>query len=79
MAFHLTINYRGAPVIYEVIVQENNVYQLHLHSKNNAGDEYIPEKIIIRQKGKIWISDMDNYDELIDALTHEIIQFGSQT
>ncbi|MGN6400329.1 MAG: hypothetical protein ACTHMD_07745 [Flavisolibacter sp.] len=79
MAFQITIQHHNTSLIYDVTIQENNVYQLRLNSKGDTTDEeYIPEKIIIRRKGKIWISDMDNYDELLSSLTNEIIQFDSK-
>ncbi|HVK98153.1 MAG TPA: hypothetical protein VM368_10050, partial [Flavisolibacter sp.] len=66
-------------VVYDVVMQEDNIYQLRLHNSQNSFDsEYIPEKIVIRKKGKIWISDMDNYDELINALTGEISTFSEK-
>ena len=80
MAIQLTIQYRSKPLTFDVTTQDNSVYLLRLQSKGEASNnEYIPEKIVIRRKRKTWISDMDNYDELINALTNEIIQFNSQT
>ena len=32
---------------------------------------------LIRKKGKIWISDLENYNELIAKLTTEISNFNS--
>ncbi|HEX2607835.1 MAG TPA: hypothetical protein VHK91_10665 [Flavisolibacter sp.] len=79
MALQISIQYKGQPLTYEVTVQEDKIYQLRLTGgRNSAEGIYIPEKIIIRRKGKIWISDMDNYDELIEQLTREIIQFDPE-
>jgi hypothetical protein len=79
MGVQIAIQYRNLPVTYDVTIQEGKVYQLRLCSGNHdANGEYIPEKIVIRRKGKIWISDMDNYDELITCLTKEIIQFDPE-
>ncbi len=81
MAFQILVHYRNNPVTYNVSKQEDNVYHLRLqeNGEQNASqknEDYIPRKIVIRKKGKIWISDMDNYDELIDKLTAEITSFS---
>jgi hypothetical protein len=61
-------------------MQEDGVYNLKLQENvQEKHQEYIPDKIIIRKKGKIWISDMDNYDELVQALTDEIIKHTVNT
>ena len=77
MALQLSVRYQDLPVTYNVEMQEDNIYHLKLNdaTQNHVGGHYIPEKIVIRKKGMIWISDMDNYDELIDALTKEITNF----
>jgi hypothetical protein len=76
MGIQIAIQYRDEPVTYDVTWQEDQIYQLRLNGENHRSNgEYIPEKIIIRRKGKIWISDMDNYDELVKSLTEEIIQY----
>jgi hypothetical protein len=77
MALQLSVHYQNLPVTYNVVMQEDNIYHLKLNdnTRNHINGNYIPEKIVIRKKGKIWISDMDNYDELIDALTREITSF----
>jgi hypothetical protein len=59
-------------------VPEEDIYQLRL-SQQEKGNEYIPERINIRKKGKIWISDIENHDELINALTAEIVKFNSNS
>jgi hypothetical protein len=82
MALQINVDYRNQPVSYHVIMQEEHVYHLRLNGDsytNSKETEYIPEKIVIRRKGKIWVSDMDNYDELINALTEEIDQFHTKT
>lgn len=79
MGIQIAIQYRNLPVRYDVTIQEGKVYQLRLCSGNrDARGEYIPEKIVIRRKGKIWVSDMDNYEELIETLTREINQFDPE-
>jgi hypothetical protein len=76
MAFQLNIEYRNRPVSYDVTAQEESVYLLRLISNGmDKNGDYIPEKIVIRKKGKIWISDMDNNSELANSLIKEIIQF----
>ena len=70
------VQYKDAPLVYDVTRQEDEVYHLRLHNqKDNNGDAYVPEKIIIRRKGKIWISDLEDYQELVSSLTAEITQF----
>ncbi len=77
MALKIMVQYKDAPVVYDVTKQEDNVYHLRLYNQqNNSGDGYVPEKMIIRKKGKIWISDLENYHELVNSLTAEITQFG---
>lgn len=78
MALQLSVRYQDLPVTYNVVMQEDNIYHLKLNdtTQNHVNGNYIPEKIVIRKKGKIWISDMDNYDELINALTKEITAFS---
>ena len=69
------------PVSYQVVMQEDNVYHLRLseNQDNHIDGNYLPEKIVIRKKGMIWISDLDGYEELVDALTREIATFNSET
>lgn len=76
MALQITIRHRGQNVTYDVTIQEEQVYTLCRKSKqtNNSG-EHIPEKLLIRRKGKIWISDLEDHRELVDALITEINQF----
>jgi hypothetical protein len=79
MALKVMVQYKDVPVIYDVTKQEDDVYQLRLHDqKNNSGDGYLPEKMVIRRKGKIWISDLEDHRELVDSLTAEICQFKAQ-
>lgn len=79
MALKVMVQYKDAPLIYDVTKQEDDVYQLRLHNqKNNNGDDYVPEKMIIRKKGTIWISDLEDHRELVDSLTAEICQFKTE-
>ncbi|HEU4470980.1 MAG TPA: hypothetical protein VFR58_07855 [Flavisolibacter sp.] len=80
MALQIQVQYHGLPLVYSVYRQEEDVYHLHLkESTNYTGKEYIPQKIVIRKKGMIWISDQDNYDELVNKLTSELTGFNTQT
>lgn len=73
------VNYKDVPVVYDVTRQEENIYQLRLHDQpDNSGEGYIPQKMIIRKKGKIWISDLEDYPELVSSLTAEITQFKTE-
>ena len=77
MALQILVNYKDCPVTYNVVMQDDDIYHLRLSgNERRTNGEYIPEKIIIRKKGKIWISDLDNYNELVNALTEEIIRFN---
>ena len=59
-------------------IQEVDVFKLCRKSEQkNRNGEYIPDKILIRKKGKIWISDQDNRQELVQALTDQIQQFNT--
>ena len=76
MALKIMVQYKDLPVVYDVTKQEDDVYHLRLHGqKDNNGESYIPEKMIIRKKGKIWISDLEDHRELVSSLTAEITQF----
>lgn len=73
------VQYRDLPLIYDVTRQEEDVYQLRLQDRqDNSGDDYIPEKMIIRRKGKIWISDLEDHRDLVTSLTAEITQFRTE-
>lgn len=76
MALKVMVQYKDAPVVYDVTRQEDDIYHLRLHDQpDNSGEGYIPQKMIIRRKGKIWISDLEDYQELVSSLTAEITQF----
>jgi hypothetical protein len=79
MALKVMVQYKDVPVIYDVTKQEGDVYHLRLQGQeNNNGDGYVPEKMIIRRKGKIWISDLEDHRELVNSLTAEICQFKTE-
>jgi hypothetical protein len=71
MALQISILYQERPLTYDVSVQEEEVYLLRLNQGQKNGD-YVPEKLFIRKKGKIWVSDLENYPELVDSLAREI-------
>lgn len=76
MALKIMVHYKDSPLVYDVTRQEDEIYLLRLFGQEgNSGDNYVPEKLIIRRKGKIWISDCENYQELVSSLTAEITQF----
>lgn len=78
MPLQLSIDYQNTHVVYDVITQEDQVYQLHLIGNNHPNGEYLPQKIILRKKGNIWVSDMDNNSELFKALTAEVIKISGE-
>jgi hypothetical protein len=77
MAIQILIQYKNHPVAFNVKTQEKDIYHLCRNAdQNHINGEYIPGKIIIRRKGKIWVSDIDTCPELIGALTTEVIKFN---
>ena len=79
MGLQIVVQYQNEPVRYEVMTQENEVFHLRLHQDEvKKGEDYLPEKIIIRRKGKIWVSDTETYRELVQKLTKEISRFNSE-
>ncbi|HWJ29683.1 MAG TPA: hypothetical protein VNS32_24310 [Flavisolibacter sp.] len=78
MGLQILVQYRETPVIFNVSIPEEDVYQLRLFQQIEQG-AYIPEKITIRKKGKIWISDIEDHGELINALTAEIVKFNANS
>jgi len=78
MGLLISISYNDQPVTYDVTLHEDEIYHLRLAQRQEKGNEnYIPEKVVIRKKGKIWISDLENYQELVGKLTNEISNFNS--
>lgn len=78
MGLLISISYNNQPVTYNVSLHEDEVYHLRLAQRQEEGNEnYLPEKMIIRKKGKIWISDLEDYNELVEKLTCEICNFQS--
>lgn len=75
MALQVSVQYQGQPVVFDIEMREENVFQLRLGQPQRENGSYIPEKIIIRKKGMIWVSDAENYKELVSALAKEITAF----
>lgn len=78
MGLLISISYRDQPVTYNVTIHQDGIYHLRLAQGQERGNKnYVPEKVVIRRKGKVWISDLENYAELVDKLTDEICNFNS--
>jgi hypothetical protein len=77
MSLQIIIQHNGAPVVYDVTTQENEVYHLRLFGSNDKA-EYLPEKLMIRRKGKIWITDNDIQSKLVGALAAELRSFSPE-
>jgi hypothetical protein len=78
MGLLISISYNNQPVTYAITLHEDEIYHLRLAQKQgNTNETYLPQKMIIRKKGKIWISDLENYTELVGKLTAEILNFSS--
>lgn len=79
MGLLISISYNNHPVTYNVTKHQEGVYHLRLAQVQETGNEnYLPEKMVIRRKGKIWISDLENYTELVGKLTNEISNFNTK-
>jgi hypothetical protein len=76
MALKVMVNHKGSELIFDVMKQENDVYCLRKSGGPDSGKDYIPQKIIIRRKGKIWISDVENHLELMGLLIAEVTQLS---
>jgi|GEM_PF-1522160 len=76
MGLQIVVDYREQPVTYDVTAQEKDIYRLCLNENTPAGETYIPSKINIRRKGKLWISDVENYRDLVNILLAEIMRFS---
>ncbi|TCJ12057.1 hypothetical protein EPD60_15995 [Flaviaesturariibacter flavus] len=77
MGMQIVVDYNQQAVTYDVTAQEKDVYRLCLNGYTQQGPEYIPSKIHIRRKGKVWISDLENYRELVGALLVELVRFST--
>jgi hypothetical protein len=73
MALQIEVSFDNRLLHYDVAIPEESVYRLCLKpGQNGNGNKYVPEKIIIRRKGKIWVSDVEDHRELVDTLIREI-------
>jgi hypothetical protein len=73
MALQITVTYHDRCITYGVTAQADAIYHLRLiPGIQQLANDYVPEKMVIRRKGKIWISDVEDYHELVKALTSEI-------
>ena len=72
MALFISSAYRNKPVMYSIDNPGDDIYLLRLHGPQGAGDDFLPGKIVLRRKGKIWVSDAENCPELIQQLTAEV-------
>jgi hypothetical protein len=80
MGMQLSVRYNNLPITYDVTPQESNIYILKLdEGASEVNGAYVPQKMVIRRKGKIWISDLENYHELVNTLMEEIDKFSSDT
>jgi hypothetical protein len=78
MAFQIAIRYHDKPVTFNVAMQEEGIYIFRLHGPQR-NEEYIPEKLLIRRKGMLWISDQEDQGELVNTLIEEIGNFNSNS
>lgn len=73
MALQILVYYQNLPLVFDVQTQEADIYHLrHSGEETMVNGEYIPQKIVIRRKGKIWVSDIETSPVLIGALKTEI-------
>ena len=73
MSLQLAIQYNNHPLTYDVTPQESEVYILKLVSAAGPSNgTFIPQKVVIRKKGKIWVSDQESCHEIAQALMQEI-------
>ena len=69
MQYIIETEYKGKPVRYSAATEDGDVFHLRLESNNGTSNkDYVPEKIVIRKKGQIWVSDLEDYEALVDNL-----------
>ena len=79
MGMQIVVDYEQQAVTYDVTAQEKDIYRLCLAGCTPGSSTYIPSKIHIRRKGKLWISDLETaYRELVSALLIEITRFSQR-
>jgi hypothetical protein len=75
MWYTIETNHNDKPVRYQASSEDGDIFHLYLQSENERNnDAYVPEKMLIRKKGKIWISDVEDRRELVDKLVAIICQ-----
>lgn len=80
MGLQLSIKYNNLPLTYDVTPQESDIYILKLDgAPSTVNGAYVPQKMVIRKKGKIWISDVEDHHELVNALVEEIDKFSRES
>lgn len=80
MAIQVSVNFRGNHLTYDVESSQEEVYILRMcENSKNATTTELPQKMVIRRKGKLWISDAENYTELVSSLKEEISGFSANT
>jgi hypothetical protein len=76
MGLQLAIQYNNQPLTYDVTPQESEVCILKLASAYSGvattNGDFVPMKVVIRRKGKIWVSDQESCQEIAQALMDEI-------
>lgn len=77
MAIQVSVNFEGNNLTYDVESTQEEVYIFRMceQSKNSKTSD-LPQKLVIRRKGMIWISDAENYTELVNSLKDEISSFS---
>jgi hypothetical protein len=77
MALQVSIKYEGKQLTYDVESAQEEVYIFRMceNTSENKNGNY-PQKLVIRRKGKIWISDIENHRKLVDCLIDEIRSFS---
>lgn len=79
MALLIAVTYRDKPLAYTVTNPAREIFVLRMQGSQISGGDFLPEKIVIRRKGKIWVSDAAECPELIHLLTNEIRNFNAKT
>ena len=75
MQYIIETDYKGKGVRYNASSEDGDVFHLRLESNNGTSNkDYVPEKLVIRKKGQIWVSDLEDYEELVDRLIASISQ-----
>lgn len=71
MALQLLVHHDGQPVTYQVISEGESIYRLLL-DPSHPDDGTLPSKINIRRKGRLWVSDLEDDDALVQSLMSEL-------